>query len=183
MPFETWWRGDPLPNLAPLANFSARPSMDIRLIVPLTELSEQEINIRIQNGNRLYIAFIDTASVAYGWVATREGCIAGFQFSFPILEQECYLWDFVTLPQWRGRGVYPHLLQEIIHQERRVERFWIGYELGNEASAHGIEKAGFHIVGDLFIAEDRASGFVLFNKSKYALASSNFFHLPIVGEA
>lgn len=185
MPFGTWWRGDALPNLAPLPTFSASTSTDIPLIAQLANLSEQEVRNRIQKENRSYIAFMDDTPVAYGWVATQKSGIAELQFAFTIPAGNRYLWDFLTLPQWRGRGIYPHLLQAIIQQEQQeqaAERFWIGYEPGNETSAHSIKKAGFHLVGDIVIAENRVVGFTLCDTSDHAQASADFFQLPIMAE-
>ncbi len=180
MPFGTWWRGDFLPDFSPLPPFSARLSTDTQLIAHLTHLPEQEINVRVQDGNHPYIAFMDDTPVAYGWIATQEGDLSGFHFSFPIPSRSCYLWDFQTLPQWRGHSIYPRLLQEIISQEQLVDHFWIGYEPGNEASARGIKKAGFHLEGDLFISEGRVAGLTLFNSGEYAQALADLFHLPII---
>lgn len=180
MPFGTWWRETSLPDLSPLSAFSACISTDTQLITRLANLSQQEINARFQTGKHLYIAFMNEVPVAYGWVATREVHFPHFQFSFTIPSENCYLWDFLTLPEWRGRGIYPHLLQTIIRQESLVDRFWIGYEPGNEASARGIRKAGFQVVTELVIAEGRVSGLTLFDSSEYAQASADFFHLPIV---
>src|SRR4030095_8186023 len=70
-----------------------------------------------------------------------------------------YLWDFATLPGWRGLGIYPALLQTILRDEGAdAERFWIGHLLRNSASRRGIEKAGFQEVGRL---EARADGAVV----------------------
>ena len=88
----------------------------------------------------------------------------------------------VYIPAWRGRGLYPRLLQAILQQEQRVDRFWIGYEPGNEASAHGIKKAGFQVIGDLVIAEGRVSGLALFGSRERAQASAEVFQLPIVAQ-
>lgn len=180
MPFATWWRRDPLPELTPLPAFSARPSLDTSLLTRLTALSEQEVQHRIQGGHRPYVAFLEATPVAYGWIATRKGGIAELNFSFPIAENNCYLWDFMTLPEWRGRGVYPHLLQAIIRQEDTFERFWIGYQPGNDVSGHAMTKAGFRIVSDLVMDGRRIVGMGIFDSSEYAQASGAFFHLPIV---
>jgi hypothetical protein len=108
MPFATWWRGDPLPVLPPLPPFSAHITNDTQLIARLNNLSQRSIHIRLQSGNRPYIAYLDNSPVAYGWLATQEGGINELQFSFKIPARNCYLWDFLTLPVWRGRGIYPH---------------------------------------------------------------------------
>lgn len=183
MPFGTWWRGDSLPNLAPLPTFSAHASTDIPLLARLANLSEQEVLHRIQRGNRPYIALIGETATAYGWVATRVSGIKELQFSFHIPLANLYLWDFLTLPQWRGRGIYPHLLQAIIDQEQAAQRFWIGYAPGNETSAHSIKKAGFHVVCDFVVLNNRVAGLELYDTSEQARASADFFSLPIIAGA
>lgn len=180
MPFGTWWRGDVLPALSPLATFSVGQEEDLQFITGFSGLPKQDVNRRIQNGNRPYIASMGDVPVAYGWVAIRTGAISEFQLSFTIPPRTCYLWDFLTLPQWRGCGIYPHFLQEIIHLEQAADRFWIGYELGNDRAARSIKKAGFHIVSDLVIFNGRVSGLTLFDASEHAQASADFFQLPIV---
>jgi GNAT superfamily N-acetyltransferase len=181
MPFATWWRGDPLPDLSALPTFSAHPSTDVHLMARLTNLSLQTIEARFQAGHHLYIAFLDKDPVAYGWVATQQGGISEFQFSFAVPPGNIYLWDFLTLPQWRGRGIYPRLLQSIIQQEALIDYFWIGYEPGNDASARGISKAGFRFVSDLVISpQGRVVGLTLFEESERAQVSAAVFNLPVV---
>lgn len=182
MPFGTWWHGDALPNLAPLPTFSAYTTIDIPMLARLANLSEQEAQNRMQRGHRPYIAFIGETPTAYGWVATRVSGIKELQFSFNIPMGNLYLWDFLTLPQWRGRGIYPHLLQAIIEQEQAAQRFWIGYAPGNETSAYSIKKAGFHIVCDFVVSNNRVTGLELYNTSEQARASADFFKLPIIAE-
>jgi RimJ/RimL family protein N-acetyltransferase len=174
------WRGDPLPNLSPLPSFSAHLSTDAQLIAHLTNHSLQTITARFQKGNRLYLAFMSDIPVAYGWVATQEGSIAALQLVFALPARNCYLHSFRTFSEWRGRGIYPHLLQSIIRQEPSFDRFWIGYLPDNIASGRGINKAGFHVVSDLVVTENRVCGLTLLESSKRALASADVFHLPIV---
>jgi GNAT superfamily N-acetyltransferase len=180
MPFGTWWRGDPLPELPPLPEFSASMIEDTQLIILTTRLSQYAVNMRIQHGNRIYIAFIGQTPVAYGWIATREGGVTQFRFSFTITPPNLYLWDFQTFPRWRGHGIYPHLLQTIIQQEPLTERFWIGYVPGNNASASGIRKAGFRVVSDLVIERNRATGLTLFDTNERGQESARFFQLPVI---
>jgi GNAT superfamily N-acetyltransferase len=135
----------------------------------------------LQAENHAYLAFLDETPVAYGWTALKQSGISGFRFSFVVPSRDCYLWDFSTLLPWRGRGIYPRLLQAIIEQEALRHHFWIGYEPGNEASARGISKAGFRLVCDLVISsEGRVSGLSLVDASPQARASASFFQLPIL---
>ncbi|GHO74974.1 hypothetical protein KSD_27450 [Ktedonobacter sp. SOSP1-85] len=183
MTFATWWRRDSLPDLSPLPTFSARLSTDIEEIARLTNHSPQVIITCLQTGNRSYLAFMDDTPVAYGWVATQEGSISDLQLSFAIPPENCYLYSFLTVPEWRGHGIYPHLLQAIIRQEEQLQRFWIGYLPNNAASGRGIEKAGFHIVSDLVVSQGHVSGITLFESSEQAQASADLFRLPVVTEA
>lgn len=181
MALGTWWKGDPLPDLPALPAFSVRPSADRQLIARLTALSEQEISARFQTGNYAYLAFLNETPVAYGWVATREGGVLEIQLHFNLSSRDRYLWDFQTLPEWRGRGVYPHFLQTIIRQEMQLaDRFWIFYEPGNKSAARSISKAGFGFFGDFSITEGRVTGIILFEDSERARTGAQLLNLPVV---
>jgi GNAT superfamily N-acetyltransferase len=70
------------------------------------------------------MGYIDRTAVTCGWAATREAPIGELNLVFPIAADSRYLWEFATLPEWQGRGLYPRLLQAIVQAER-AERFWI----------------------------------------------------------
>jgi len=147
-----WWRGDPLPALPLLDGLTVERVDDARVIAAIARLSEDEVDRRLATGNRAYIARMRGAAVAHGWSATRAVEIGEISLSFTLPTGDHYLWAFATAPDWRGRGVYPRLLQAILRAEmHETARFWIGHEPGNAASARGILKAGFTHTGDLFI--------------------------------
>jgi GNAT superfamily N-acetyltransferase len=179
MPFATWWRGDPLPELPPLASWSARRVTRWDEARRITGLIEDRVVLRFQGGHRPYAAFLGDEPVAYGWAAMVSGGIDELDFSFEVPPGNCYLWDFVTLPAWRGRGIYPRLLQAILQEEGAISRFWIGYEAGNEASARGIAKAGFGVVGDLEVSDGRVTGFLVFADGERARAAGALFDLRL----
>jgi GNAT superfamily N-acetyltransferase len=181
MPFAAWWRGDTLPALPPLLSFSTRRVTRWDDAQRITGLTEHRVLARHQNGDRLYAAFMGDVPVAYGWAARSAGGIDELDFTFAVPPRNCYLWDFVTHPDWRGRGIYPRLLHAILEQEDGVERFWIGYEAHNEASGRGIAKAGFKVVGDLTVAGGRVTGFAIFEPGERAQAASDLFDLPELG--
>jgi GNAT superfamily N-acetyltransferase len=183
MALGTWWRGDSLPNLPALPLFSVRPSTDTTLIAKLNDLSLQEIDARFQNGNSAYLAFIDETPVAYGWVATKSGGVEEIGLAFTLAPGNRYLWDFQTLPEWRGRGIYACFLQAIIRQEMQLaERFWLLYKPGSVAAERSIRNAGFHILGELVLTDDHVSGFELFEQSDRAIIGAALLQLPVVVE-
>jgi hypothetical protein len=150
MALATWWRGDDLPALAPVENFSAGPTEDAGLLARLAGLEIAEAQRRLAAGHRPYIAWLGSEPVAYGWVATRTAQIGELDVTITLPQGNCYLWDFATLPHWRGRGVYPRLLQAILAGEsKQSHRFWIIAASENYASSAGIAKAGFANVAHL----------------------------------
>lgn len=180
MALGTWWRGDALPELPALPPFSAEKSIDREVVARLTQLEAREIEQRFGEGHHIYLAWMGKEPVAYGWVATREGRIRDLQLSFPLSSRDRYLWDFKTLPEWRGRGIYPLLLQHIIRQElAQADRFWIGFVPGNEASKRGISKAGFQIVGDFSFGDGHKLAFKPYTVDERGLAGARFYQIPL----
>lgn len=152
--FYTWWKGDPLADLDPIDGFELTPTGDIRLLDQLSDLTADELQQRIDRGNQPYIARIHGEPAAYGWSAWKRAEIGELNLDFELPDGDHYLWDFVTLPLYRGRGIYPHMLQGIIRAELGVaERFWIGHDADNIASARGIEKAGLPVIGEVWLRD------------------------------
>ena len=181
MALGTWWRGDALPALPALPSFSIHTTQDKQLLSKLNNLSLQEVDNRFQAGNHAYLAYIGETIVAYGWVATQSAGVNEISLSWTMASQNRYLWDFQTLPEWRGHGIYPHFLQAILRAETPLaERFWILYAPGNEAAEHSIRKAGFQFLGELVLTHGRVTGLTLFEKSERAIEGAAFLQLPVV---
>lgn len=120
----------------------------------LQERATDVIERRFAEGHTAWIASIDGRPAAWGWVATRTADIGEMGLSFGIPPRERYLWNFVTLPAWRGRGIYPRLLDAIVRAEAaHADRFWIAYAPENRASEAGIRRAGFEPVAELSFDE------------------------------
>jgi GNAT superfamily N-acetyltransferase len=150
MALWTYWPGDALPDLAPVSGLGAAARTSTAELTNLTGLTADEAAARLGAGHRCYVARLAGVPVAYGWVARVGASIGELDLTFGLSGSDRYLWDFVTLPAWRGRGVYPHLLQGILRAEGLAEhRSWIINAPENTASARGIARAGFVDVGDL----------------------------------
>jgi GNAT superfamily N-acetyltransferase len=161
MALATWWQGDALPELSRLPGFQVEIGADVDQIAQLTSLERDEVVARLDAGHRIYIASLDSTPTSYGWVATLSSSIGELDLAFSLPEGDRYLWDFATLPEWRGRGLYPRLLQAIISNEvANAQRFWIINAPENAASGKGIGKAGFTPIGELSFLRDRRVGSV-----------------------
>jgi GNAT superfamily N-acetyltransferase len=176
----TWWRGDTLPQLQPLGNFTVVIPTDVTLIAHLLEVPIEYVIQRMQNKHRPYVAYMNNTPVAIGWSATDRAEFAEGLVHFRIPTNNRYLYFFVTLPEWRGRGIYAHLLQAILRMESE-ERFWILHECGNTASERGIAKAGFHLTSKVCLLSDDSLCFTPSGKDiERAHAGAIVFGLPLI---
>ena len=148
--FHAWWRGDPLPALPDLSGLSIFPSDDARTVAQLLAIDVRDIEERMSRGHRPWLAQISDTTVGWGWSAAEELSIGELGISRPIPPGNRYLWDFFTPPPWRGHGIYPQLLQAIVARDAHADRFWLGHDLDNAASARGIAKSGFCEAGVLY---------------------------------
>jgi GNAT superfamily N-acetyltransferase len=176
-----WWRGDPLPWLPPLDGFSADRADDEGLLAQLNRLDMASLQARIGEGNHAYLAFVHGTPVAYGWCATQTARIIELALEWPMGAEDRNLWDFATLPEWRGRGVYPRLLQAILRAEAaEAQRFWIGHVADNTASRQGILKAGFQPTFVIVMTAQGEARWIARGNRERALEDPMLKHLGIV---
>jgi ribosomal protein S18 acetylase RimI-like enzyme len=150
MPFALRHRSDPTPALAPLTGLVVRRMHDATVMATLQRRAESDMQRRFDAGHRAYVALLHDVPAAFGWVATQSAEIGELRSTFGIPRGERYLWNFVTLEQYRGLGIYPRLVDAIVRAEsREAEQFWIAYAPENHASGLGIRKAGFTALAEL----------------------------------
>lgn len=150
MPFATRHRLDPMPTLPPLSALTVDQERHAHRMALLQDRPVADIVRRFEAGHRAYVARMYGEAAAWGWVATRSADIGEVGATFSIAARERYLWNFVTLPSHRGRGIYPRLLQAIVQAESvNADRFWIAYAPENHASGAGIAKAGFITLAEM----------------------------------
>lgn len=181
MALATWWMGDPLPDLWPIADMTVDTTRDITTLASLTDLDHDEITARLSAGNRAYVASIGGVPAAYGWVATLAASIGELGLDFAVPKTDRYLWDFVTLPAFRGRGIYPRLLQAIVASEGgHAQRFWIIYAPENAASGSGIAKAGFQQVSELAFQSNLSPGLASVEHDDRASVGASVLGVPLL---
>jgi GNAT superfamily N-acetyltransferase len=114
---------------------------------------------RFGGGRRCYAAFVEGVLVSYGWVSMEEEWVSELGLHIRLAPGNAYIWDCATLPEYRGRGLYPALLVYILGdlQEKGVRRVWIGADTGSVASQKGIVRAGFQPIADFFPSPARSA--------------------------
>ena len=104
-----------------------------------------EVTRRFTGTRRCYVAWDGDRIAAYGWASQGNECVGELERAFHMAPGEAYIWDCVTLPEYRGRGLYSALLAYMLAELREagVRRTWIGASLDNWPSIKGFMNAGF----------------------------------------
>lgn len=179
MALATWWASDPLLDLTPLSDFHVRLAADDAQLATINRIPVAEVAQRRRDGHLPYVGYLDKTAVTYGWVATRQASIGELSLEFPIAAESRYLWDFATLAEWQGRGLYPRLLQGIVQAER-AERFWVIHAPENLPSGAGIQKAGFQAVGQLSFQRDNSLGLIPFGNPERAHIGATLLGVSLI---
>src|SRR5215213_5808691 len=181
MALAAWWHGDSVPTLSLLPGFRVEASHDAHLIAHITRLAPDEVDQRMHTGHQPYLASIEQVPVGYGWMATQEASIGELGLHFALPKTERYLWDFATLPEWQGYGIYPRLLQGIVtRQSPIVERVWIIHAPENSPSGVGMSKAGLLPIGQLSFRSDGGVGLAPFDSLERAQAGAALLGIPLI---
>lgn len=131
------------------------------------------------------MTFLNDIPIPYGWAATKTAVIGELKLSFSIPSDHFYLWDFRTLPSWRGLGIYPLLLQAILKSEvTNATTFWIAHAPENRASARGIQRAGFMSVGELsFLKSGQGVGLASITTNDFAYQGAKMLQVEWLKQA
>ncbi len=143
-------------------------------------LSEQHSCERLALGHRLYLGLASDQPVVYGWLATGPSSFGEPTVHFVTPPGHAYLYDFVTLPAWRGRGCYPALLRAIIAAAPTTGDFWIIHHIANIASQRGIAHAGFQIACSVYRAATGALALRPGENRERAEAGAALLALPLL---
>lgn len=179
MALATWWRADPLMSLTPLSGFHVQLENDDQVVSYINRLTVEEVQERRRAGHRPYLGYMGDMAVTYGWVATRTASIGELSLVFSLPAGNRYLWDFATLPEWQGRGLYPRLLQGIVQAEA-ADRFWIIHAPENLPSSAGMHKAGFQVVGQLSFLADGSVVMVSVGDMERASVGAAVLGVPLI---
>jgi len=178
----SWCRGDALPICERVSGLTVEASKDALLLSHLMGIPSAALREQLWLGHRAYLARLRTLPVAVGWSATGEVALLGGRVTLHVPPNNRYLYGFVTHPDWRGRGIYPHLLQAILRTEEQ-EYFWIIHLLENTPSERGIHKAGFRGAGRLSFLPTGGLGLIPPpGDSERAQVAEHLLGLPLIGE-
>lgn len=91
--------------------------------------SEAElVRPRLARGCRCFAVILDGTIAGYGWLSTGPEWIGELQREIRPRKAEAYIWNCVTLPEHRRKGIFRSLVVGIAEAARQtgVRRVWIG---------------------------------------------------------
>jgi hypothetical protein len=106
----------------------------------------EEIRLRFDNNNTCYGFYVDGHLATIGWSSDDYLELdRGVIFPCP---SEVALFDFLTLPEFRSRGLYTNALRYLIEDRHKtgVGSVYIAVDGNNTFSVKGIEGAGFRLL-------------------------------------
>lgn len=138
-------RDTPLPARPPAAQISEAQEADAPTLSWMMGVERDEVERRFAATNRCFVARVGSALAGYGWVSHGAERIGELERTLRMKPGEAYIWDCLTLPPYRGQGVYTALLNAITATLRSEGggRVWIGAALSNHPSLKGFARAGF----------------------------------------
>jgi GNAT superfamily N-acetyltransferase len=152
MSLYTFSHSDKLTSVKMPTGLRMEASTDITLLSILGNIKVEDVTKRLANDNLAFVAYLNDLPAAFGWMAKDKAKIGELNHEFILPQGNRYLWNFRTLEEYRGLGIYPALLQYILQNgDNDANRFWIIHAPENNTSLKGIQKAGFEYVGKLYI--------------------------------
>lgn len=127
-----------------------------RALAAAMHVADAEVSARLDEGGKAALALTEQGEIAgYGWIRYDAIQIDDLRFRLPLPPNHAYIWDCLTVPEHRGRGIFPGLLRFMLEQLRRegITEVWAGVEPGNEPSLRAFARAGFRLVAEIDIED------------------------------
>jgi GNAT superfamily N-acetyltransferase len=120
------------------------PDLAVAMNLPSPGVIEE----RLANGRRCFGLWAEGRIACYGWVTHGAESVGELERRFNLEDDEAYIWDCGTLPDWQEQRCYSALLSHLIYRlhEEGVRRIWIGAGRPNKPSIQGFANAGFRPV-------------------------------------
>lgn len=147
------WNGDSVPALTAKCPLEIRTGSeaDLSRIASFHGLTEDARRIkqfkeRLEKGDKPYLGFSGKTLAHVAWLCHRPQVEMGEIWgSLAFRDNEAYIMDCNTFFTFRGKNIYPVVLQRILKDlaAEKVGKVYIGCRTSNKASLKGIRKAGF----------------------------------------
>jgi GNAT superfamily N-acetyltransferase len=115
-------------------------------------MGREAVNTRLNQGEICGTAWFNSEIVSYCWVAFRQAEVGEINRIISLRDNELYLYDAFTRPEYRGKGFFPALLAAVLRFARSqgYTRALIFSLRDNRSSVRGIDKAGFYLLKSIY---------------------------------
>jgi hypothetical protein len=138
--------GGEVPATDGLRLLRARPSHAESYARQIGTDSVSSFRKRLSDRTRCYFLVQSQDSIVHAtWCTTAAAWTKEIDAYLAPPSGDAYLYESFTLPQMRGKGLYPFALNSIAADLSRehVGRMWVAVEAGNRPSIRAITRAGF----------------------------------------
>ena len=135
---------DPIPCLTTeedvLPSFLREPTLELSKVI-----AEEISNSRFLHGNICSCLHHRKKVVSHCWIAFDEEWIGEIEMLIKPKDREAYLFDAFTLPEYRGKNLFPTVLSNTLNylKAKGYHRVLIFALNSNRASIKAIQKASF----------------------------------------
>ncbi|MBN2008150.1 GNAT family N-acetyltransferase [candidate division KSB1 bacterium] len=107
-------------------------------------------DVDLKYGHECYLARLESV-VGYVWVS-HDSIYDDRIFDINLREDQAYMYKAFTHPEFRGRGIYPTLLNDVCEKlaDQGIRTAYIATSIENVSSIRGIRKAGFERLGTVY---------------------------------
>ena len=114
---------------------------------------ERMVDRRFGRGEMCFVAIHKGYIVSYIWGSQGKVGVEEISLAVKTAPGEIYLYDAFTLEPWRGKNLYPSVLQRALEYGRdlNLTRSTIFVEAKNTPSIRGVTKAGFTLFQKLLL--------------------------------
>ena len=111
-------------------------------------ISVSDLRRRLEDFGSAALALDGDTIAGYGWVRYGMVRIPDLRLEIALPKDHVYIWDCLTFPAYRGRGIFPGLLHYLLDDLDRqgIRQAWAAIAPGNLASQRAFAKAGFRLV-------------------------------------
>jgi hypothetical protein len=103
---------------------------------------------RFSEGHIFCVLEFEDKLASYGWINPNgKHTLGELDLVMDLGNKTESLYDFHTFEEFRGRGLYPFLLQKIVVRNKKAKLIYVFPS--NLSSVKGIKKAGFKFLGNL----------------------------------
>jgi GNAT superfamily N-acetyltransferase len=132
----------------------------VAILLPLGELSSEEITARCKRGDVVGVAYAENEPVGYSWMTFDTGFEMAFGTRWFLRPNEAVLYGSYVVPQWRGNGVHSWLDLEMNNyaRQRGITRTLGSISILNSGSLSLARKQGKPVIMTLLLIRLRGLG-------------------------